>query len=168
MALRETDIVTGLYTPGFLIAFGARELSFARESGYPLSLISVNVNFLNTGRPGSPDTLSSDEARRLGDRIRREAGEGSLVAHMGEREIAVLLPGVGQARADQIAEKIRKSVVRRNLNMTGPIIGSASVGVSTLSPETKDFAEMLRSARTALNASRNGGPAMVYPQLQMT
>ena len=43
MALREKDISTGLYTPGFFVAFGARELSFARESGYPVSLVTIRI-----------------------------------------------------------------------------------------------------------------------------
>ncbi len=160
MALRETDILTGLYTPRFLVAFGARELSFAREGGYPVSLITISVDFLNR----ASGSLSPDQVRQLGDRIRLEAGEGSLVAHMGDRDMAVLLPGIGQARAEQIAGKIKKTLAKRDLNMTGPIIGKVIVGAASTSGETENFSDLLRSARTALEAARNGGPAMAHPQ----
>ncbi len=129
MALRETDIVTGLYTPGFLIAFGARELAFAIEQGYPLSVITARLE--GTG-----------ELKDLGDLVRNATGEGSIVAMLDDNEVAALLPGVGRDKASEIARRIEKTAH-----------AGVSIGSATSSAETGEFPELLRRARLAIGGT---------------
>jgi diguanylate cyclase (GGDEF)-like protein len=148
-SLRETDIVTGLYTPGFLVAFGARELAFARDEGYPLSLITLNLD--KAGGLGSlfePGEFP-DEIRRLGDSIKKEAGEGSLVARTGESEVSVLLPGIGSDKASMIARRIKK-VLSRHSGQERPS-GKAfiSIGIASASDDISEFNDLIRASRSA-------------------
>ena len=141
MALRETDIHTGLYTSGFLVAFGARELSFAREAGYPVSLLSIGV--------GSERSASASETlRRVGERVRTEVGDGAIVAKVSDDELAVLLPGIGSEKAGRLGESI-KSVLERN---EGVFVGVAS------SPDGDiQFGELLRKSQERMNCARGAG-----------
>ena len=107
MALREKDIRTGLYTPGFLVAFGAREFAFARENGYPLSLLTVNIGGID--EDGDPEIVYED-FRKLAERLREEAGEGSIVGQLSDDEIVVLLPGTPPEKARRIADKITRAM----------------------------------------------------------
>jgi two-component system cell cycle response regulator len=150
MALRETDITTGLYTPGFMIAFGARELSFARENGYPLSVIAISIVGPDESGVPIPDDIQTEDLKRLSDRVRIEAGKGSIVARMGTHDVAVLLPGVGLAKAADVAERIRKVISEFGRSSGIQEDAVVSIGVASTSPEHRDFSDLLKAARTNL------------------
>lgn len=143
MALRETDIHTGLYTPGFFVAFGARELSFARESGYPVSVISIGIEGHEDENPEGASTL-----KYLGERVRKEIGEGSIVARVADNQLAVLLPGVTLDRARILAEAI-KCLIEDEEHQNPVSIGTAS----TLDGET-EIGELLRASQDELELAK--------------
>jgi len=147
MALRETDILTGLYTQGFMVAFGARELSFARENGYPVSLIAFAVESdYDFDRPDETDIVT-EEIRHVGQLIRKAAGDGSIVARMNDHEMAVLLPGVGEDKAVLIAEQITKIIENRLSDVAPPTV---SAGVASTKGGNSEFGDLLKAAREQL------------------
>jgi len=153
MALRETDILTGLHTPGYLIAFGARELEHARRNGYPVSLITIDLGGPEgTGSQAAPD-ISSETARKLGDLIRRIAGDGSVIASLNGNEIAVLLPGVEADKASRIGTQIRQGIRSTAQQGLLPPRASVSVGVASTSGELKEFEELIHASRISLAQS---------------
>lgn len=135
MALRETDIRTGLHTPGFLVAFGAREMSFAREYGYPVSLVSFRISYpQETGEADRSAAL-----KELGEIVRREAGEACVVARAEENEIAVLIPGMCREKASRIAESVKASAAL-------PVV----YGIATAKAGEIGFPELWKSSRAAI------------------
>jgi len=140
MALRETDILTGLYTSGFFIAFGARELAFARENGYPVSLINVYVE--NDGIEIDPERL-----KRIGERIQKEAGEGSIIGLSGTNEISVLLPGIGVEKAKTIANRIRNKTIPGLSLLSTRSSMPLSIGVSSTSSGIDSIGDLVKSSR---------------------
>jgi GGDEF domain-containing protein len=144
MALRETDIHTGLYTPGFFIAFGARELAFAREARYPVSLMSIRIHRHAEDRAAAENGSTSSALRTLGERIKRETGEGSIVARVASDRIAVLLPGVTLERARKLAEAIS----------AGP---GLSIGLASTSNGEIEISELMRQSQEALEIARETG-----------
>ena len=161
MALRETDILTGLYTPGFLVAFGARELASAKETGSPLSLISIGVD-----EPGKLDEsfrpeITQDVVRKLVNRISRVAGDGAIVARVGDGEIAVLLPGTGSERAAGIAYRIKQVIMRNDRNLPWLKPETISIGVVSTSGEMEEFSDLMHVSRTALEKSKGTGTLVI-------
>jgi len=153
MALRETDILTGLYTPGFMVAFGARELSFARENGYPVSLIAFSIDpEYGFDRMGEAD-IAADEIRKVGELIRKAAGDGSIVARMNNSEVAVLLPGIAEEKAGLIASQIMKIIDSRNRDVK-PLV---SVGISSTKAGYGEFEDLLKAARGNLGMTSSVG-----------
>ncbi len=153
MALRETDILTGLHTPGYMIAFGARELECARRNGYPVSLITIDLGAPeDPGSEAAPD-FSSDTARKLGDLIRRIAGDGSVIARLNGNEIAVLLPGVEADKASRIGAQISQGI--RSTAQQGLLASKAPIciGVASTSGELKEFEELIHASRVSLAQS---------------
>jgi diguanylate cyclase len=163
MALRETDIHTGLYTPGFFIAFGARELIFARNSGHPLSVISVGVES-PIQRANMTDLMSEMLAlRELGQEIRKVVGKDTIVAKVGEDELAVLLPRTTQEEALDIAEQIKAALASEEIipedaiectNYLPEAFRTISTGVASTKDYDLDFSDLLRASQDALEAER--------------
>lgn len=142
MSLREIDIHTGLYTPGFLVAFGAREISFARENGYPLSLLTIRMDNLELD-----DEFLEQELKAIGDLIREKTGEGSLVGRINRNEIVVLLPGTRTDKARKVMKSIKKAISRiKNSDRIVPG-GNFSFGFASTDKGYTDFSDMLNSAR---------------------
>ena len=151
MALREKDLHTGLYTPGFLIAMGSRELSFARENDYPLSLITVNIRGLKERMDSSSDSLVDPALVKLGDRIREIAGSGAIVARVGDEEVSILLPGVTDTKASKLADMIHEILVSENLVLADPDDKKpVTFGVVTSTETISGFADLLKESRKAI------------------
>jgi len=153
MALRETDILTGLYTPGYLIAFGARELAYAHEHGYPVSLITINIPNYTT-LLASPDAGSSP-AMKLINVIKRTAGRNSVIARTGQTEISILLPETDSVIAAGIAYKIKRLLTSKITKiMPGEVL---SIGIASASGKTAEINELVRRAHEAMETSRDTG-----------
>lgn len=147
MALREKDLHTGLYTTGFMIAMGSRELGFARENGYPLSLISLKVSGLwqktedENSDPGNP------RLKKLADKISSIAGVGAIVARMGETDFGILLPGAQKESAEEIAFRIKSDPeITSLLGISNPKSGNIKTGIAVSCEDTNGFADMVREA----------------------
>lgn len=81
-----------------------------------------------------------------------------LFGRLGGEEFAVLLPHTDQARALEVAEKLR--LLFRGLSFPGshpPLSISASFGVATLDPASDDIDALLQKADEALYAAKRSG-----------
>jgi GGDEF domain-containing protein len=158
MALRETDIRTGLYTPGFFIAFGARELSFARKDGYPLSVLTVVIEADESGKLEGTSEEPSAILRAVGRRIQERAGDNSIVARVGENRISVLLPRLTYSQAMELADSIRTiSLLDIERDQSGRGVAGKrksirirSVGVASTRDGVADFSDLLRASQDAI------------------
>ena len=151
MALRELDIHTGLFTPGFLIAMDSRELDFARENGYPLSLITIGIkgfgDFVNTQEPAR----SKSALMKFGEQVRSITGEGSIVARVGDDEIAVLLPGTVKSKAESIAGQLSETISEDGILIGLRVSeGRIAFGVADSESEVAGFADLLKASKSAM------------------
>ena len=163
MALRETDIRTGLYTPGFFVAFGARVLSFARKNGYPVSVLAVAVE--PEGRGGDMEELekASVVLRALGEEIRERAGDDSVIARISDNQIAALLPHMTYAEALELADSIRTSSATKpgSSSQSGRKVAqkrgtesAIAVGVASTEDGAVEISDLLRASQESLESER--------------
>jgi GGDEF domain-containing protein len=150
-AMREFDINTGLATPGYLIAMGSRELSFAQETGYPLSVLTVSFNAESRHR-GFDEKSSPGLVKTIGEKIAKLTGDGSMVSHIGNGEFTVLLPGTPASKAEEIGR-----IVTKELNGSGNIIGSlhlnAYYGIASSDNPVSGFSDLIsRSIRSIVQS----------------
>jgi diguanylate cyclase (GGDEF)-like protein len=148
MALRETDIHTGLHTPGFLVAYGARAMSKTGEKGGTLILLTIGIECPDDPGPEIPAAIF----RRIGEHIRRSVGQDSLVARIGDSELAVLLMGKDIDYAMGVAHSIRESIDSAGDCPGGSI--SVSIGVASSTDSMRDFGELIRASQVAMEQWR--------------
>jgi diguanylate cyclase (GGDEF)-like protein len=149
-ALSVTDDLTQLYNSRYLNDALRRETKRATRSGWPLSLLFIDLDGFKRINDAHGHLLGGRALIEAADVIRASARETDIVARFGGDEFAILLPETGVEGAQSVARRLRDRIQRfAFLAERGP--GSrltASIGVATL-PDVADTAEGLLQAADA-------------------
>jgi diguanylate cyclase (GGDEF)-like protein len=140
-----------------------RMLDRANRVGDELSLILLDLDHFKAVND-THGHLGGDAALKAVARIVERSvqtmrdGDQPLVARYGGEEMAVLLPGVGEAGARRIAESIREAVRRSPIPFDGAEFHiTLSAGVSMRSPEITTSRELISAADAALYRAKANG-----------
>jgi diguanylate cyclase (GGDEF)-like protein len=149
-ALSVTDDLTHLYNSRYLNDALRKETKRAMRSGWPLSLLFIDLDGFKRINDASGHLLGSRALIEAADVIRTSARETDIVARFGGDEFAILLPETGPEGAQSVARRLRDRVQRFTfLADQGPGHGlTASIGVATL-PDVADTPDGLLQAADA-------------------
>jgi diguanylate cyclase (GGDEF)-like protein len=149
-ALSVTDDLTQLYNSRFLNDALRKETKRAMRSGWPLSLLFIDLDGFKRLNDAHGHLLGSRALIEAAAIIRGSARETDIVARFGGDEFAILLPETGREGAHSVARRLRDRIQRYVfLADRGP--GNritASIGLATL-PDVADTAEGLLQAADA-------------------
>jgi diguanylate cyclase (GGDEF)-like protein len=149
-ALSVTDDLTQLYNSRFLNDALRKETKRAMRSGWPLSLLFIDLDGFKRINDAHGHLLGSRALIEAAAVIRGSARETDIVARFGGDEFAILLPETGMEGAQSVARRLRDRIQRYVfLADRGPGNRiSASIGLATL-PDVADTAEGLLQAADA-------------------
>ncbi len=152
--LAVTDGLTGVKNRAAFDARLAESYERATRHGQALSVVLLDVDHFKAfndtfGHPAGDEVLKAVAATVAG-----AARSTDTVARYGGEEFVLVLPDTDYAGAMVMAERCRQAVAEAKWQ-SRPI--TVSVGVSTLTPETADVAEMVREADEALYRSKQAG-----------
>jgi len=149
-ALSVTDDLTQLYNSRYLNEALRKETKRAMRSGWPLSLLFIDLDGFKALNDDHGHLLGSRALIEAADVIRASARETDIVARFGGDEFAILLPETGVEGAHSVARRLRERLQRftflAGVAPTSRI--TASIGVATL-PDVADTAEGLLQAADA-------------------
>jgi len=154
-----TDYLTGLYNRRFFFDLTEKSFSESIRHKRPLSMIMIDIDFFKkiNDQYGHPigDIIIKFVATKGGSLLRKE----DAIARVGGEEFAILLPSTDLDAAQLIAEKIRVSIDTSSIEgeWDGLIEPKISVGVSTITPEDKEFYALYNRADKALYLAKKGG-----------
>jgi diguanylate cyclase (GGDEF)-like protein len=149
-ALSVTDDLTQLYNSRYLNDALRKETKRAMRSGWPLSLLFVDLDGFKRINDAAGHLQGSRALIEAADVIRTSARETDIVARFGGDEFAILLPETGAEGAQSVARRLRDRVQRFTF-LADQSAGhrlTASIGVATL-PDVADTAEGLLQAADA-------------------
>lgn len=157
------DALTSLANRGEFDGRITAEIGRAIESESPLSLLLIDldhfkqVNDTHGHRAGDEVLRSTARVlRRSVSKIRSD--DRALVARYGGEEIAVLLPGMGPAGAQRVAEDLRESVERQVIAHDDRVLTvTASIGVATFPESARDAETLVSAADAALYRAKELG-----------
>lgn len=102
---------------------------------------------------GAGDALLIEIALRLIESVR----SGDLVARLGGDEFTVLLEGVDASEAEDVAERILRSL-RTSFNLEGhEVFSNASIGIAYATDATASAEDLLKRADTAMYRAKSNG-----------
>lgn len=157
--LSQYDELTGLFNRRHFISLSRHELSRSARYGGELSLLMLDVDYFKR--------VNDEYGHRAGDlvlaaislEIRQALRETDIPGRLGGEEFAVLLPETGPEKAIQVAERLRKCIAGKSIDIGDgkQITCTLSIGIAAKPAEENDLEKLLHRADTALYAAKDAG-----------
>jgi len=153
-----TDEMTGIYNRRGINEYGQREIEVASRLTRPLSAIMFDLDHFKVvndtyGHPVGDEVLC-EIVRRCKEKVR----EIDLFGRYGGEEFLLLIIGANLKQACIIAERLRLAVGSNLIHTAaGDLPVTISLGVTTLTDETRTIDDMIKAADIALYQAKNHG-----------
>jgi two-component system cell cycle response regulator len=152
------DNGTGIFNKKTLLDSLDVEVKNSRAFQKPLSIIYYDLDFFkkvnDTYGHNAGDFVLKDSAKVVTSVIRKD----DIFGRFGGEEFIIILPGTDVKTANELAERIRRTVEAHSFNVDGKILKQTlSLGVSQLSPDMNSSKELLDSADQKLYRSKHEG-----------
>lgn len=160
----RTDSKTGLLTAGFWREEADRELERARRLLDPLGVLMLDLDHFKSFNDRMGHLVGDQVLRAVADELRSQTRPYDLVGRFGGEEFVILLPGVGTAQVEHIADRIRERISQLRVLVDGPhnrpvtVDGiSVSIGAAVRPDDGDDIDQLLLAADGALMAAKAAG-----------
>lgn len=158
LAVKEqavTDSLTGLYNRRHFEENLKREVTRAQRQHQPFSIIGIDLDHLKRINDEYGHAYGDLAIKTIADELKNNARSVDLPARMGGEEFNVLLPGIDSTGAMVAAERIRKAIESKELDVIGHV--TASIGVATYFEHTENIEELLELTDQAMYTSKRNG-----------
>ena len=149
-----TDRMTGLANYRNFSQSLERELERSRRYAMPLSLITVDLDYLKEINDEHGHDAGNDAIRRAAHVLTGTVRKFEVVARLGGDKFAVILPSTGASDARRLAERLHAEIGAQVVHGVGL---SASVGVATWDGAALDAAALIKASDDALYRAKRGG-----------
>lgn len=161
--LSRQDGLTGVATRKAFDDNLASVWAQAGQAARPVALLFLDLDHFKALNDRAGHQVGDECLRRIAEVLRRHTRrEGDCVGRYGGEEFTLLLPGVSEAEARQVAERIREEVARLDLTSllpeSVPHGVTASIGVLWVArPGELPWAEALKRADAAMYRAKQAG-----------
>lgn len=160
----RTDSKTGLLTAGFWREAANRELERSRRLADPFGVLMLDLDHFKSFNDRLGHLVGDQLLRAVADKLRSETRPYDLVGRFGGEEFVILLPGVGIAQVEHIADRIRERISRLHVLVDGPLDApvtvdgiSVSIGAAVGPNDGDKIDQLLLAADGALMAAKAAG-----------
>lgn len=154
--LSITDELTGLFNRKHLMETLAAEVTRSKRNEHTFALLVIDIDHFKLINDTYGHQKGDEVLRLLADIFHETVRSCDYVARYGGEEFMVMLPEVGAAGGQEVAERIRERVARESINRKGDRI-TISIGMAMFA-EHGDSPELLfQQADQALYAAKAAG-----------
>jgi diguanylate cyclase (GGDEF)-like protein len=160
----STDSKTGLLNAITWEQLAQRELSRALRAGYPTAMFIIDLDRFKAVNDIHGHLVGDAALKAIGQCLQSELRDYDSVGRFGGEEFVALLPTVSEARALDIAERLRASINKIRISDLVPLIDlekdsklAASIGVACSPADGSELMDMLHAADAALYVAKQGG-----------
>jgi diguanylate cyclase (GGDEF)-like protein len=154
-----TDALTGLSNRHAMEETFPREVARCLQNEQPVSLIMIDVDRFKSFNDKFGHVAGDRALSAVAQVLQKQFRPRDHLVRFGGDEFAVLLPGIAEAEALTVAERVRDAVSGTTSGSTDSLIQipvQISMGVAQLT-ENGSFEELLRAADEALYRAKGAG-----------
>jgi diguanylate cyclase (GGDEF)-like protein len=148
----ERDALTGLLNRRGLKTLADRSLKRSHLAGEPLSAVMLDLDGMKVANDTWGHECGDELLRAVAKLLVRSVGRRGAVARLGGDEFLVVLPGMAEGGAMEVAEHLRSSIERLHVPRCHP---RASFGVASMTGVS--WEEAVRQSDKALYRAKNAG-----------
>ena len=153
------DQLTGLYNRRFLEEIADKLSAQVRRRGSLLGVLMVDIDYFKQVNDEYGHDVGDRVLKEIAQTIRNSVREADYVIRFGGEEILVLLLDVQEGKAKEVAEKIRRAVENKVIEISGGVIKkTVSIGVSEFPKDCEGkFWQCIKFADVALYRAKEEG-----------
>ena len=156
--LAYTDNLTGIYNRRYFMDSAENEMAKCLRYDTPFSVIMIDIDFFKVVNDTYGHSVGDEVLKILTIRMNSVVKRNTLIARYGGEEFIILLAGVNQTDAENVAWRIQRVVDETKFNakeITMPI--TVSLGVCTASDDIKKLEDIIDRADKALYKAKSLG-----------
>ena len=156
--IASTDPLTGVANRRSIQQFGDEAVVRARNAGKPLSVLVLDVDYFKQVNDGHGHLTGDQVLARIAATFRHGLRNFDLLGRTGGEEFLVVLPDTGMARAEAIAERLRKAIeIMDCSDIAAGLATTVSIGVASLRETDAGLQALVARADAALYRAKGDG-----------
>jgi len=154
--LSITDELTGLHNRNHLMETLHGEVTRSKRNDHTFALFVIDIDHFKLINDTYGHQKGDEVLRLLGSIFREIVRSCDYVARYGGEEFIVMLPEVGMAGSQEVAERIRERVSRESINRKGDRV-TVSIGIAMFPVHGDNPEDLFQQADHALYAAKAAG-----------
>tara|TARA_R110000772_G_scaffold210432_1_gene321044 strand:- start:58658 stop:61945 length:3288 start_codon:yes stop_codon:yes gene_type:complete len=155
--LSHYDTLTGLPNRELLHERTRLAVTAAAASGTPLALLYIDLDRFQLINESLGLAVGDAVLTALSSRLSAELNLESTLSRMGGDEFFLLLPGVGEAGAAQVAERLLSRIAEPLQLEAQRLSVTASIGIACFPEHGRDLDQLTQAADAALSRAKLAG-----------
>jgi diguanylate cyclase (GGDEF)-like protein len=159
-----TDAKTGLLNAITWEQLAQRELARAQRAGYPTAMFIIDLDRFKAVNDIHGHLVGDEALKAIGQCLQSELRDYDSVGRFGGEEFVALLPTVSEARALEIADRLRAVINKISISDLVPLADpatdirlAASIGVACSPADGSELMDVLHAADAALYVAKQAG-----------
>lgn len=155
--LATSDQLTGILNRRGFEEAAERAIVNAQRQHQPLAMVLADIDNFKIINDRYGHATGDCALRHFAQRLERLVRRGDLIGRIGGEEFALLLMNTHDADALEVVERVRRDIASVPVNGAGPLMMTASFGVTGIRPGDTSLAQLLMRADRALYRSKLDG-----------
>lgn len=155
----DVDSLTGLYNRRYFFETAQREYERSIRYNAKLSLIVLDVDNFKAFNDSYGHSLGDRVLKIIAERCLQSVRKSDMVGRFGGEELVILLPQTDIHTAGEIAERLRRCIMDERIytDKHEELFITVSIGVSSLTLDTKNLNSLFEKADLALYEAKSRG-----------
>jgi diguanylate cyclase (GGDEF)-like protein len=157
-SLAMTDTLTGIFNRRQFMTMGTIELERSLRYHKQMSAVMIDIDHFKKVNDTYGHIAGDHFLKEIAGLLGRTLRTVDILGRYGGEEFAIIMPETGLEEAQKAAERLRILVEAKQMLIEQvPVNVTASFGVTTLTPNTKDLQVLLEQADRAMYAAKQAG-----------
>ena len=155
--LSRMDELTGLFNRRTFIAEAQHRLHQAQIDNTPVAFLLLDADHFKNVNDTYGHAAGDEALRQISRVIRHFTHASAVVGRLGGEEFAIMVPGMNESEAVQLAEEVRSDIQAIRCRYEGAVFTlSVSIGIVVM-PAAQTLKQLMKAADVTLYAAKTAG-----------